>query len=156
MLGLGAEVTLYQTPGWRAVLGWRAALPLLPASGEADITPLARLSARSPARPGAELTATVGLAILGDPLRPASQDDVPLSWLSAAWPLQPEAPWVLRGRLGGGWPSARSPARMNAALGLGWQGGRGLSAGAEGAAGLTPAAADLTVGLWAGWQAPDP
>lgn len=156
-LHLGAEATLYSTPDWRLGIGWRASMPLSTPGGEGSVTPLARLSWHPPHQPpSASLGLSLGLAILGDPLRPASQDDVPLSWLTASWPLHRREAWIVRGRLGGGWPTARNPARMDAALGLGWQGERGLLLGADLSGGLSPAAAAGGGGLWVGWQAPEP
>ena len=57
----------------------------------------------------------------------------------------------LSGRIGGDLATARSPARLDAVLGVVW--GDPLHVGVEVTHGLTPAAADWGGGLWLGWGA---
>ena len=87
-----------------------------------------------------------GLAILGNPLQFANQDDVPLTWLDLSIPVGGVR---VDTRVGGGWGTSRNPARMDASLGV--EGGCPWLMGARALAGLTPAAADWGGQLWVGW-----
>lgn len=128
-------------------LGWMAALPWSRDHGailtdELDVWLLSGLSGDvGPARLGL----TGGLAILGNPLRFANQDDAPLLWLSAAAPL---GPVTATSRIGGALATARNPARLSSDLALSI--GNPWRVGIRGELGLSPAAADLGGGVWVG------
>lgn len=89
---------------------------------------------------------TTGLAILGNPLQFANQDDVPLSWLDVSMPIGPVR---VDGRVGGGWATSRNPSRMEASLGV--EGACPWLMGARAIVGLTPAAPDWGAQAWIGW-----
>ena len=93
----------------------------------------------------ASLAATGGLAIIGNPLMFANQDDLPLSHLSAAVPLGPTR---LAFTAGGSWKTARNPARFETALSV--EGHCPHLSGLSATAGLTPAAPDWAVTAWLG------
>ena len=155
-LRLGVEAGLWQG----AVdldLGWQVKLPDARDEGElgtdeTDVLLFARISrALGPAR----LALQGGLGILGDPLRFANQDDVPLLWLAGSLPA---GPLDISARVGGGLPGARNPARLDAAVGLERgcpRRGRWL-VGGEVLGGLTPAAEDWGIRAWAGVTAACP
>ncbi len=92
------------------------------------------------------LGATAGLAIVGNPLMFANQDDLLITHLSGSLPA---GPLRISADVGGSWATSRNPARMAAELGAEgrcpWLGG--VAAGA----GLTPAAADWMARVWLGW-----
>jgi hypothetical protein len=127
--------------------GWMASLPWTADHGEVltdelDVWLLAGLSTDLGA---GRVGMTGGLAILGNPLRFANQDDAPLLWLTGALPLKPV---TLTGRLGGALATARNPARIEAILGA--ERGNPWRVGVTGTVGLTPAAGDLGAGVWLG------
>lgn len=93
------------------------------------------------------LDGILGLGIVGDPLRPASQDDLPLAWASARW-RTPVGD--LQARVGGAVATARNPARLQALAGFERRGP--LLLGAQAGVGLTPASPDWSLRLWTGWQ----
>lgn len=89
----------------------------------------------------------VGLAVLGNPLRFANQDDVPMvrldaAWSHGPWSFGPSARWDVQ--------TERNPHRAEAALRVRY-GSRWFVA-VEGSAGLTPAAADGGARLLLGWH----
>lgn len=129
-------------------LAWWAGLPVSFDRGaldadEADLSFLGELGrAFGPFR----VDGALGLAILGNPLRFANQDDQPLAWLHAAWEPGPVA---LSGRVGGAVHTPRNPDRLEAVLGV--EAACPLRLGAELGAGLSPAAPDLLARAWAGF-----
>ena len=129
-------------------LGWMGLVPFTRDHGEIlsdelDVHLLAGLSTDAGT---ARLGLTGGMAILGNPLRFANQDDAPLLWLTAAVPASPRL--SLSGRLGGALPTARNPSRLSSTLSATW--GHSWQVGVAGEIGLTPAAADLGGRLWLG------
>jgi hypothetical protein len=86
------------------------------------------------------------MAILGNPLRFANQDDAPLLWLTAALPAS--ARLALSGRIGGAMATPRNPSRLSSTLSATW--GCPWQVGVTGEIGLSPAAADLGATLWLG------
>ncbi len=129
-------------------LGWQVKLPnasdeLELGTDETDST--LWLRART-TQGGVDLGLTAGLAILGNPLQFANQDDVPLTWIDLAMPL---GTLQLSGRVGGGWATARNPARMEASVGL--EAGCPWLVGARVLKGITPAAPDWGARVWVGW-----
>jgi hypothetical protein len=104
-------------------------------------------------RESLSLLAGGGLAILGDPLQFANQDDAPLASVSATWTRGPIEAQI---RSGGRLSSARNPADLRSALGLSWSILEEWSLGAEAGLGLTPAAPDSLYRLWLGWRPPCP
>ncbi|MFT5680156.1 MAG: hypothetical protein ACI8RZ_001061 [Myxococcota bacterium] len=109
---------------------------------ELDVWLLSGMStAAGPGRVGL----TGGLAILGNPLRFANQDDAPLLWLTGAVPVEGTS---LSGRIGGALGTARNPARLTAALSA--ERGHPWRVGLTTEIGLTRAAANLGGGVWIG------
>ncbi len=136
---LGSALRVWTTGPLRTGLGWEAKLPNAAnedqlGTDETDISfgAWARVEA-GPWRGGL----AIGLGVLGNPLRYANQDDVPLAAADV-------------GIVGGGWqiaalgsaefPTARNPARAEVG-GRVRYGGRWFVEG-EGAVGVTPAAPD--------------
>ena len=144
---LEAMARLWEGPV-QASLGWQAAVPWTADRGEvgSDETDVALLGRIGKTAGSGHVQITGGLAILGNPLRFANQDDIPLLWLSYATPLGAVEGWA---RAGGGLGTARNPARISAAIG--GAGGCPLRTGGEVEVGLSPAAADWGGRLWVGW-----
>ena len=150
--GPGALRMLTLATAWQGEvdlqLGWMGLVPFTSDHGEIlsdelDVHLLAGLSTDAgPARLGL----TGGLAILGNPLRFANQDDAPLLWLTAAMPATPRL--SLSGRMGGSLATARNPSRLSSTLSATW--GSPWQLGATGEIGLSPAAADLGGTIWIG------
>jgi hypothetical protein len=88
-----------------------------------------------------------GLAILGSPNAFAAQDDALVADLRVFLP--PMGPFEVRAEAGGRVWSPDNPSDLRARVGGTWT-GQGLTAGAEVAAGLTPAAPDVGVRIWVG------
>lgn len=129
-------------------LVWRATLPVswdqgALGSDETDVVLLGELG-RSLGR--VRVDAAAGLAILGNPLRFANQDDVPLIWLTGRYDPGPLSTHL---RIGGDVHTPRSPDRLQAVVGVETR--CPLLAGAEAGAGLSPAAADWSGRAWLGW-----
>jgi hypothetical protein len=150
---LGTAVRLWSGGGGTVGLGWEVKLP--DAADEAELG-----TDETDVLFGAwggwtsgpwSVGAAAGLGVYGNPLRFANQDDVPLARVEVAF-----APGAWRAELFGrvDVPTARNPARAEAG-GLVRVGGRWF-AEAEGAAGLTPAAADARVILRLGCRFPLP
>lgn len=144
---------------WTAGVGWRAKLPNAAddaelGTDETDILPSlgVALGGRS-----WQVQGEGGLAILGNPLRYASQDDVPFGLGRVEW--QPTAlPWDVGAGLAWAFATSRNPARGEVLARASVQGPerRGVASRflVEAGAGLTPAAPDLRLVL--GIQAGDP
>lgn len=148
-LGTWARVASPGGPERSAVrIGWRASLPnASDADGlGSDETDVAALASAGAMLGPAWLALTGGVAILGDPLRFAAQDDGALLWLHGAAPLGPVG---LRASVGGAFATAANPARLRATLGVEGRCPWLYHASVE--AGLTPAAADLGLALGIGW-----
>lgn len=128
-------------------LGWRVKLPNARDEGElgTDETDVDLLLSAGHQVGPLTLGLDAGLAIRGNPLRFANQDDVPFAWLYLHGPAGPVR---VGARLGGEAPTARNPARAAAAVGAEF--GERLRVGGEAQAGLTPAAADWGARLWVG------
>lgn len=94
--------------------------------------------------------ASGGMAILGNPLMFANQDDAAVMYLSGGGPAGP-LDWHLRG--GGRLVSSKNPSVFRAAGGLAWD-STWFIAGVEGGLGLTPAAPDFQAVLWLGSHVP--
>ncbi len=93
----------------------------------------------------------VGLAVLGNPLRFAAQDDVPFAEIEGAWS---SGRWAVIGRADVGLATSRNPARAEVGGRLRY-GGRFFGE-VGGAAGLTPAAADgrVLIAIGTNWALP--
>ena len=96
-----------------------------------------------------EVSGLAGLEIRGDPLRPASQDDLPVTWLHM---LHRRPSVQLHTRVGGRWATARNPARLEAISGVERMISNQWSVGGEASAGLTPAAPTWGGRIWVGWR----
>lgn len=146
---LGTWARLARAPSGAGLhLGWRVKLPNATdgdelGTDETDVVAL--IAGHAPLGP-LTLGLTGGLAILGDPLQFANQDDIGLSWATATLPV---GPVVVSGRAGGAWPTGRNPGRLEAGLGV--EGQCPWLFGGEATAGLSPAAPDWGLRAWAGW-----
>lgn len=133
-------------------LSWWAGLPLSADRGavDSDETDLSFSLEVGRALGPLRLDGALGLAILGNPLRLANQDDQPLVGLVAAWAPAPAARWPIEvhARGGGSLRTPRNPARTEAAVGL--ELACPLALGLEAGAGLSPAAPDLLLRAWLG------
>lgn len=137
-------------------LSWWAGVPLARDRGaiDSDETDLSFAVEVGRALGALRLDGALGLAILGNPLRLANQDDQPLANLLATWTLAPRGPTPLdlHARAGGSLRTPRNPARTSASLGVELR--CPLRLGLEAGAGLAPAAPDLSVQAWVGWATP--
>lgn len=93
------------------------------------------------------LVAGVGLGILGNPLKFANQDDIPMLRLSGAWR---RGAFALSPSLVVDLDTARNPMRAHAGAEARW--GAPFFVRASGAAGLSRADADASIEVGAGWQ----
>lgn len=149
---IGVRADLWTHQQTQLGIGWWSTIPLASRErggldgDELGVTIAAHASA---AMGPASVSVLLGMAIRGDPLRTASQDDRPLSWGQVRWPL---GQGQLQGRLGGTWATARNPARFTAAGGGMWPITAAWTLGAEGGAGLTPAAPNWSSRVWVGWR----
>ncbi|NOY27308.1 MAG: hypothetical protein GXP62_15680 [Oligoflexia bacterium] len=129
-------------------VAWRATLPVGFDAGAlgTDETDIAFVGEVGRAFGPLRFDGTAGLAILGNPLRFANQDDVPLVRLSAQW----DPDWLsTRLSVGGQVHTPRNPDRLDASLSV--ETPCPLLAGARASAGLSPAAPDWSVHAWFGW-----
>lgn len=149
---VGVRAALWQQRESQAGIAWWSTIPLnsldrgAPDGDELGVTIAVHAGA---AMGPLSATALVGMAIRGDPLRTASQDDLPLSWAQVVWPVRR---CQLQARLGGTWATARNPARVTAVGGANWPITPGWTLGLEAGAGLTPAAPNWSSRLWVGWR----
>jgi len=148
--------TVVATPRWRSLggtVGWEVKLPSAADEGElgTDETDLlfgaGLRAAHGPWWGGA----AVGLAILGNPLRYANQDDVPmvraeLGWSTPVVAVAPAFTWDL--------PTSRNPSRPR--LGIAADAGGRLRGTAAFELGLAPAAPDWSVALGLAFRSPLP
>lgn len=150
---IGTAVRLFGGGSGAAGLGWEAKLPNATNEDElgTDETDLLFGAwGRWHAGPWSA-AAAVGLGVLGNPLRFANQDDVPLVRLEAGWkPGRFSARTFLEADLA----TPRNPDRVS--LGGAVRFGERWFVEAEGAGGLTPAAADARLILRVGIAVPPP
>ncbi len=154
-LTLGSTVQLLEKGSLALLLDWSVKLPNAPDDTGlgSDETDTALSIFANWRRESISLLAGGGLAILGDPLQFANQDDAPLASLSASWTRGPLAAQI---RSGGRLASARNPADLRSALALSWSILDDWKIGAEAGLGLTPAAPDSLFRVWLGWHPPCP
>jgi hypothetical protein len=139
-----------ETGRFAAALGWRVKFPDAADEGElgSDETDVAPLAALAVERGRLRCVFAGGLAILGNPLRYASQDDMPFLRLRLL--ETPDAAASTKGPglglstgLAWAFATSRNPARGEVEAGVSV--GRRWILGLDVAAGLSPAAPDLTV-----------
>lgn len=152
-LRLGTDVRVVRVSVVDFHLGWEAKLPNASDEGglgsdETDILFGAGADVQAGEFGG---TLALGLGVLGNPLRFANQDDVPMFRVSGRWT---RGMVQVSPRVAVDLGTARNPARAEAGA-LARVGKRGFIE-VGGAAGLTPAAADWSVTLGIGWRAPLP
>ncbi len=147
-LRLGTVVTLARRGEFDLSAGWEAKLPNAADEGElgTDETDI-RLGAGGGWRHGpVSARIGVGLAVLGNPLRFANQDDVPMIRTSLAWE---RGSIGVIGRASADLPTVRNPARIDGdigfRLGVRWF---GL---VHGGGGFVPASADWHAGVSVGF-----
>lgn len=152
---LATSVCALRTPLLSTGLGWAVKLPDADnreelGTDETDVDFGAWLGVH---RGAWSATGSVGLAVLGNPLRFAEQDDVPHARLEGAWTHD-----ALRATLFGDVALATTRNPLRAEAGGAFRFGRMLFGEAEVAAGLSPAAADARVTLRVGyrWALPRP
>lgn len=134
-------------------IGWEAKMPNASDAGElgTDETDILFGGWGSGEVGDFAFAASVGLGVLGNPLRFAGQDDVPLLAASAAWiPSR----WRLQVGASAELATSRNPARVEL-LGSVRHGGPWFVE-LGGTAGLTPAAANGSAEIRFGWAAPLP
>lgn len=152
-LRLGAHQPLTRGRGIEAGLGFEAKVPSARDEGElgTDETDVLFGGALgwSDGRWSAGVAA--GLAVLGNPLRFANQDDVPMARAGVGWSA---GAWSAGALLVADVGTARNPARVS--LDAGVEAGRRWTARLGGGVGLTPAAADGYASLALGWRSPLP
>lgn len=149
-LHLGSAVRVVSFGPVDTHVGWAAKLPNASDGGElgTDETDVSFGLSVGATFGDVRLVGAVGLAILGNPLRFANQDDVPLLRLQADWSgwnlsVSPSLRWDLA--------TARNPDRAEAALMARF--GPTWFVEAGGTAGLSPASADFSGHLGLGWRA---
>jgi hypothetical protein len=140
-------------------LGWRVKLPNAADEGElgSDETDAALIASAATDLGPLRACLGGGLAILGDPLMLAAQDDVGFLGARLGWPGGPALrSWIPRASLAFdlAFPSPSNPFRGRVTGALGW--GRRWRLGVEAGAGLSPASPDLLLGLHLGWAADGP
>lgn len=141
---LSTAACLVERGDWSGGLGWEVKLPN--ASNETELgTDETDVTLGAWGRWGRgpwSAAMAAGLSVMGNPLRFANQDDVPLVRLEAAWQ---RGPLGVRALSKADLPTARNPARVHAGGAI--RVGHRWFAELEGGAGLTPAAADAHVFL---------
>lgn len=137
----------------RILAGWRAKLPDARDEGElgTDETDLSLLLGSAAELGPADLRLMAGLAIVGDPLRHAAQDDIPFVDLRVR-STQGLTGLHFQPRAGLSWAfeTSRNPARGQAQVGLSI--GRTWTFGTECHLGLSPAAPDVGGSAWLGYS----
>lgn len=136
---LGTAARLFQGGDWTAGLGWEAKLPN--AANETELgTDETDILFGAWGRWGHgpwSAAGALGLGVLGNPLRFANQDDVPMIRAEAGWAQKRIG---ARALLVADLATPRNPARVSAGGALRY--GEGWFVEVEGAGGLTAAAAD--------------
>lgn len=150
---LDTTVCVWRTDALSTGVGWQAKLPNARnedelGTDETDVDFGAWLGLRGGPWQG---VLSLGLGVLGNPLRFADQDDVPRARLEGSWSSE-RVRTALFAELRVG--TTRNPVRAEAGGRVRY--GRGVFAELEGGAGLTPAAADgrVTVRLGYAWALP--
>lgn len=150
---LGTGLRLLQTDAISMGLGWGAKLPNATnedglGTDETDVDFGAWAGLQRGPWSG---VASVGLAVLGNPLRFAAQDDVPFATIEGAWT---SGRWSVLCHADLALATSRNPARAEAGGGLRY-GGRFFGE-VGGTAGLTPAAADgrVLIAIGTTWALP--
>lgn len=141
---LGSVVTLVRARGFDATLGWEVKLPDAADGSGLGTDETDALFGATGGWSGGEWSARVGvgLGILGNPLRFANQDDVPMVRGRAGWARGPVG---VLGALDADLPTSRNPARIQGDLGV--RVGKRWFGLVHGGGGFTPAAADWHLGL---------
>ncbi len=149
--GLRAEARARGRQGPAFGLGWRVKLPNAADEGElgSDETDVALVAGAGLDLGPLRGRLGGGLAILGDPLGLAAQDDIVFLQAGLGWDAgaQLERSWLPRVDLGldAALPSAANPTRVELSGGLAW--GARWSVGLAAGAGLTAAAPTARVGI---------
>jgi hypothetical protein len=149
-LQLGTVVEAVRLREVHLHVGWGVKLPNAADEGElgTDETDVSFGGSVGWSRGAWAVVGSVGLGVLGNPLKFANQDDVPLLRAEAAW----RSGWcALRPMVAADFSTSRNPARVRAGGSVRF--GRAVFVEASSVAGLTPAEADWQVGLGAGWRA---
>lgn len=147
-LRVGTLVTLARPGPFDVTLGWEAKLPNAADEGElgTDETDVL-FGATGGWRTGPwTARAGIGLAVLGNPLRFANQDDVPLVRAHLRWE---EGAFAVIGRASADLPTARNPARAEGDVAVRW--GSRWHVLLHGGGGFVPAAADWHAGFAVGY-----
>lgn len=147
-LRLGTVASIWRPGPFDVTLGWEAKLPNASDAGElgTDETDALFGASLGYARGPVAARLGVGLAILGNPLRFANQDDVPLVRADASWG---RGPFALVGEAWADLPTSRNPPRAGGDLGVRY--GTSWFGVARGGGGFSAAAADWRVGLSVGY-----
>jgi hypothetical protein len=147
---LGTVVRVADFRGFHPWIGWGVKLPDASDEDElgTDETDVSFGGGVLWAQGEVRIGVGAGLAVLGNPLRFANQDDVPMFRLDAAWG---RGPVVLLPSAAFDLATSRNPARGE--VGGGVRVGRSWFVDAGGAAGLTAAAADWRASVGVGWAA---
>lgn len=152
-LRLGTVVTLVRSGELDVTAGWEVKLPNASDEGEigTDETDVGFGVTGGWRRGPVVARLGVGLAVLGNPLRFANQDDVPMVRGSLAW-----EPGVVRvlGSASADLPTLRNPARIEGDISL--QVGTRWFGVVHGGGGFVPASADGHFGLAVGFASPLP
>jgi hypothetical protein len=147
-LRLGTVIGLTRSGPWEATLGWEAKLPNASDAGELGTDETDVLFGASGGYAAGPFAARVGvgLAVLGNPLRFANQDDVPLVRADVAWS---RGPFAAIGKAALDVPTARNPVRASGEVALRY--GATWYGLVRGGGGFSAAAADWRVGLSVGY-----
>ncbi len=145
---LGTVVTLARPGAFDLTVGWEVKLPNAADEGElgTDETDVTLGVTAGWARGPLSARLGAGLAILGNPLRFANQDDVPVARASLAWD---RGPFRVVGEASADLPTSRNPARIEGDVALRF--GTRWFGLVHGGGGFVPAAADAHVGLAVGF-----
>jgi hypothetical protein len=150
---LGTVVTVFDRSGFDTTLGWEVKLPDAADGSGLGTDETDALFGATGGWTGGPWSARlgVGLGILGNPLRFANQDDVPLVRARLGWSRGLVG---VHGALDLDLPTSRNPSRCDGDLGL--RVGKTWFGYVHGGGGFTPAAADWHLGLSFGLSAPLP
>ena len=152
---IGTTAILWSSTAWGPAqkpsfsVGWQTKLPNAQDEGEigTDETDATLLGGFTTALGRVALGIDAGLAIWGNPLMFANQDDLLVTHLAVRAPVGPIA---LSSNIGGYWASARNPARHELRLGVAPTDCPFF--GVDTMAGLTPAAPDWGANIWIAWK----
>ena len=152
-LRLGTLATVARPGAFDFTLGWEVKLPNARDEDEigTDETDVS-FGGTAGWRGGAlHARVGVGLAVLGNPLRFANQDDVPLARAELGWT---RPPFAVVGRASAELPTARNPVRAGGDVAVRW--GERWHIVVHGGGGFAPASADWQVGMAVGYAGPLP